>query len=275
MMKAAFLLAFLGCAAVATAQNITAIDVLTFALNLECLEAEFYNYAASGKGIGETLLGRVPSLTTGGQAVALGDYKDTALEIAKQELQHVAYLRAAGITAPCPAIDIGKSFTTLFDVATAGKVKNFTAYDSIESFLLASFVFEDVGVTAYLGAAPLLLKTPDLLVAAARIATVEAAHAGAIRADLGYVIDVTKPTYAGLTVGALGNAISAARDAVANTTAETPLVEGGMLRVAATDKDALSYTRSAAEVLKIVYLGAKDKGGFYPVGLTGTITKAP
>jgi hypothetical protein len=274
MMKTLLLACLLGCATTAMAQ--TAVDVLTFALNLECLEAEFYSYAAYGKGIGEELLNRTASLTTGGQAVMnLGTYKDTAIEIATQEKAHVAFLRAAGITTPCPTIDIGSSFKTLFNVATGGKVTNFTAYDSVESFLLASFVFEDVGVTAYLGAAPLLLATPDFLVAAARIATVESAHAGAIRADLGQYISKTGPTYAGLTVAELGNAITAARDSVANSTAETPLVDAaGMLRVAAADDNALSYTRTPSQVLKIVYLGASDKGGFFPVGLTGTVTKA-
>jgi len=41
--------------------------------------------------------------------------------------------------------------------------------------------------------------------------------------------------------------------------------------IAPADKNGVAYGRSTSEVLNIVYLGGKGKGGFYPNGLNGAI----
>ena len=85
--------------------------------------------------------------------------KPGAQEIADEEMKHVEFLRAAlialtGSVIGRPAWNFSSSFTTLANLAGLGS--DFNAYANDMSFLLAAYVFEDVGVTAYHGAAPLI-----------------------------------------------------------------------------------------------------------------------
>jgi len=147
---------------------ITDADVLNFALNLEYLKAQFYAYAATAAGLPANLLSG-----TGPQGAvyrrAAGALKDPmmaqyAREIAADELAHVAFLRQAlgsSTAVSQPAIDVGSSATGPFAAAARaagliGANQEFDPYASDENFLLGAYIFEDVGVTAYKGAAPLL-----------------------------------------------------------------------------------------------------------------------
>ena len=46
---------------------------------------------------------------------------------------------------------------------------------------------------------------------------------------------------------------------------------GATANLVPTDVNGITYSRSTAEVLKIVYLGGTGIGGFFPAGLNGTI----
>jgi hypothetical protein len=121
------------------------IDVLNYALTLEYLEAEFYR-----QGNGHDLLE--------------GKAKKYLHAIQKDEEAHVWALKdtikkLGGDAVSAPEVDFGAAFKTK------------------KSYLETAYTFENLGVSAYLGAAPSLFKEKDLLQAAASIFGVEARHA--------------------------------------------------------------------------------------------------
>ena len=83
--------------------------------------------------------------------------QNLAKEIALNELQHVLDLRQAlgAAATPCPQVDLGAAFATAADAAAALANTSFTPkyspYANDLSFWLASYLFEDVGVSAYQG----------------------------------------------------------------------------------------------------------------------------
>lgn len=170
-------------------------EILNFALNLEYLEATFYAYATTGAGLPASLMSGAGTAGTviPGHAVTFSDpvVQAYANEIAKDELEHVTFLRTAlGASAVAmPALDVGyQNPNGAFSKAAqaAGLVPAGTAFDPYlndETFLLAAFIFEDVGVTAYKGAAP-LISNSTYLSAAAGILAAEAYHAGLVRTTL-------------------------------------------------------------------------------------------
>lgn len=256
-------------------------DILNFALNLEYLEAQFYSYAATGAGLPQSMLGG-----TGTQGAVIGgtqvSFQDPvvaayAREIAKEEAEHVAFLRSAlGSSAVAqPAVDVGGTdpngaFSTAARAAglvAAGQA--FNPYADDNSFLLAAFIFEDVGVTAYKGASP-LISNKTYLEAAAGILAAEAYHAGLIRTTL-YSKGIATPS---LVSGA--NAISAARDSLDNSQSDDQGISGvnsSIANIAPLDSNGIAFSRSTGDVLNIVYLtsAAATKGGFFPNGVNGTL----
>ena len=221
------------------AASVSDVDVLNFALNLEYLEAEFYAVATYGATLVQ--LGVISSLdqtgpTTGGHMVPgfaklPQAFLASALRI--DEIKHVMFLRAAlGSSAvKKPAINL--------DALGYG-------FANVNDWLKLARQFEDVGVSAYLGAAPLISTSPYLPAAAAILAT-EAQHSGSIR-DVCIMNGVVSPAVDSLDVP---------------PTPDAPY---------AVDANALSIPRTTAQVLKIVYAGGRSSGGFYPEGMNGAIT---
>src|ERR687894_1881902 len=123
--------------------------ILNFALTLEYLEAAFYTQG----------LKRVSGLA--------GDAKSLATEIRDNENEHVTALTQTikdlgGTPVKAPKVAFGDAF------ANRG------------AFLKLAQTFEDTGVSAYNGAAPMIEST-EVLGAAGSIVQVEARHAAAIR----------------------------------------------------------------------------------------------
>ncbi|MGW4529110.1 ferritin-like domain-containing protein [Amycolatopsis sp. NPDC004378] len=244
--------------------------VLNFALNLEYLEAEFYLHAVTGKGLADSMTTGTGTRggVTGGRAVRFETRaaRQYAQEIASDEKAHVQFLRSALGSAAVsrPAIDLQSSFTAA--AQAAGLVKpghSFDAFACEENFLLAAFLFEDVGVTAYKGAAP-LISNKTYLEAAAGILAVEAYHAGNIRSAL-YQRGDGKATVK----------LSDARDSLDGPSDDDQGVidSHGQANIVPTDANGIAFSRSPGQVLNIVYLTNKaaTSGGFFPKGVNGDV----
>jgi hypothetical protein len=144
------------------------LGVLNYALTLEYLESYFYNQG--------TASGVVPAAN-----------KAYIAEITDDENKHVTFLKnvitsLGGSPVASPTFDLtggnNKGTGPFKDVLT-----NYT------TFLAVAQAFEDTGVRAYKGAAPILLGNQVVLTAALSIHAVEARHASAIRLlrhDLGH-----------------------------------------------------------------------------------------
>jgi hypothetical protein len=250
----------------------TDADILNFALNLEYLEAEFYLRATTGQGLSTADIGTGAGSVVGGttavpfKTLAIQQY---ANEIAADELAHVRFLRSAlGSSAVArPSLDLMTSFTKAATAAGIANASTFNPFADEDSFLLGAFIFEDVGVTAYHGAAT-LLKSKTYLAAAAGIYATEAYHAGTIRTLIAQLGDPYL---------SIANQISALRAAASlaggPNAAETTLAPNAIV---AADSNSIAFDRTTNQVLDIVYLNATtssvNQGGFFPTGLNGTIT---
>lgn len=230
-----------------TAPAVTDVDILTFALNLEYLEAEFYTVATSGVTIDQFGIDISGSgnlgVTMGWNQVAFSTTDDTvkrvATEIANDERKHVVLLRGAiGAMGGAP---IAKPSINLSAFGPA--------FASEAHFLALARGFEDIGVTAYGGAAP-LIQSKAILGYAARILATEAEHAGNVR---------------GLC-DRYGVATS-----ILDGADELPPPSG--LKFFSVDSNGITQTRTPGEVLFVAYgaVANATSGAFFPQGVNGNL----
>ena len=136
----------------------------------------------------------------------------------------------------------------------------------------ADTVVEDVGVTAYKGASP-LVDNKTFLEAAAGILAAEAYHAGIVRTSL-YARGLNAPS-----LHDAANRISDARDSLDNGDDVDQGITEGMTGTGAAgnivplDANGIAYSRTPGDVLNIVYLDAGETmaGGFFPNGVNGAL----
>lgn len=271
-----------------TAPAVADPDILNFALNLEYLEAEYYLRAATGSGLSAADGGgaavTVPSTTK--ITFSNSFYQQFAFELAQTELQHVRALRATisalgGTPVAAPALNFTDAFNA---VAYQAGLTSFNPFSSDLNFLLGALVFEEIGVTAYTGAAHLISST-TVLDAAAGIQAAEAYHAGAIRTifaggaitsgsqaniiaynSILQVINKLDPT---------PNTTLLASGGTSSTNATVGKVYSPSAVVSANASTAVGFARTTDQVLHIAYATAPGtytaSGGFFPGGLNGTI----
>lgn len=213
-------------------------DILNFALNLEYLEAEFYLMSTWGTNLveyGVLTEDDTTGPTTGGQMVPnFGKYPAATIASALRtdEVAHVKYLRSA--------LGSGAVKKPAINLNALGY-----GFASVSSWLELARQFEDVGISAYLGAAPMISSSTYMAAAAAILAT-EAQHSGSVR-------------------------LSCINNGVNSPAVDSLDVPPNSQMPYDVNSNALSIPRTVNQVLNIVYAGGNHSGGFYPDGMNGTI----
>ena len=234
----------------------TEIAVLNFALNLEYLEAEFYTYGQYGYGIEQFGIGvsgvanggnsASGGTTTGGSKVSMSNSlvftPAITAEIGSDERAHVVLLR---------------SF--LGSLAIAKPNLNLNAlgfgFGSEGEYLSLARIFEDIGVTAYAGAA-YLLSTPFVIQTAARILATESLHVGTLHTQVAR-LNVTTPVLDGADL-------------------VPPPVGAQNQYLPINISNGLPALRSVPQVLALGYGGTGlTQGGFFPLGINGAFAGTP
>lgn len=250
-------------------------DILNFALNLEFLEAQFYTLATTGMTIDQIGISTKSGSGSAGGTITVKPspkvpfatplLQQFAAEVAADEQNHVKFLQSALATnaIAMPNIDLMNSFNAL--ASAAGLGSTFDPFASETNFLIGAFIFEDVGVTAYQGAAG-LLSSKTYLDKAVGIHNVEAYHAAGIR---------TRIFQAGTTAQSVSQAIATTRAKLDGTNNDDIGVgiNGGASTIVDCDSNGMTFARSTSQVLSIVYGGggAGKGGAFFPSALNGNI----
>jgi Ferritin-like domain len=227
----------------------TVVDVLQFALNLEYLEAEFYTTATMGKtidqvGIGISGSGR-SGPTTGWHQVSFSNSTvftgTVASQIGLDERNHVTLLRTALQNAGIQPIAKPEINLNALGIGFANEAQ----------FLTLARVFEDIGVSAYGGAAQLTSVTSSPYIGtAARILAAEAEHVANIR-------------------------LQVARLAIATSKLDSVDIippPSGTYFFSIDPSTGLTAVRTPGQVLYLAYNAANaTSGGFFPNGVNGNL----
>ncbi len=238
----------------AEAQTTTEISILQFALNLEYLEAQFYTYAAYGTNITNFGIGldglangsNPPSggYTIGGSKVSFSNNlvftPEIGAQIGADERAHVMLLRGllGGQKIAQPNINLN--------------ALGF-GFGNESEFLKLARIFEDIGVSAYAGAAG-SLTTSAVITYAARILAAEAEHVGTIRTQIARL-----------------NVQTAALDGADLI----PPPSGSQTQyLSLNTSNGLPAIRTPGQVLYLAYgmMANASQGGFFPTGVNGALT---
>ncbi|MBW3616945.1 MAG: ferritin-like domain-containing protein [Proteobacteria bacterium] len=248
-------------------RGVTDVDVFNFALNLEYLETEYYMRGLTGRGLDGAIAGRAPGPVTGGGLVRFENpvIRQFMENILDNEVGHVRYYQRVlgGEAISRPALDFAGGFAAVAQAAGLGP--NFDPFANETSFLLGGYLFEDMGITVYKGASPLIRNRDNLKAAAAVLAT-EAYHMGVVRSVL---------FRKGPEARAMAQRISDLRDTLDGPAElDQPLEVNGRANIVPSDSAAIAFSRTPEQALNIVYgqpgRGVRS-GGFFPQGLNGRI----
>ncbi|CAH9087348.1 unnamed protein product [Cuscuta europaea] len=263
------------------------IDLIQFAGNLEFLEAEFFCWAAYGYGL--DVLN--PELANGGPPPrgvkrANLDFltRNIIREFCNQEIGHLRAIKSRVGLFKRPLMDLSaNTFAQLFDEALGCKLEPpFDPYRDSINFMMASYVVPYVGMVGYVGANPNIRGyiTKRLL---AGLLGNEAGQDAVIRMYLyeraTRMVFPYRHTIADFTIriSMLRNRLAAC--GVKDEGLFVPPILGAENRttsnVLSEDAESLSYKRTPAEILRILYNTGDEHipGGFYPEGGNGRIAR--
>ncbi|KAK4388289.1 Desiccation-related protein PCC13-62 [Sesamum angolense] len=264
------------------------VDLLEFPLNLEFLEAEFFSFAAYGRGLDSI----APNLTLGGPPPVGGRranlsplIRDIIAQFALQEFGHLRAIQNTVRGFPRPLLNISaQSFATVINQAFGQPLQPpFDPYANDINYLIASYLIPYVGLTGYVGANPNLQSTTAKSLVAGLLG-VESGQDAVIRTLLYERASLKVRPYP-FTVAEFSTKISNLR----NKLGKEGVKDEGLIvepaagaegrisgNVLSADKDSLAYARTPEEVLRIVYGSgqANVTGGFYPRGGNGRIARS-
>ncbi|XP_059313175.1 ferritin-like catalase Nec2 [Lycium ferocissimum] len=263
------------------------IDKMQFPVNLEFLEAEYFSWATYGYGLDvvapKLAMGGPPPI--GGRKANLDPLtKNIIMEFANQEVGHLRALNSTVGVFPRPLLDLSaKNFGKIFDEAFGYKlIPPFDPYRDSLSYMLSCYVIPYVGLVGYVGTNPNIngYETKRLL---AGLLGVESGQDAVIRMYL-YERAAQFVFPYKHTVADFASRISELRNKLAKCGNKdeglfVPPQLGAENRtisnVLSEDFNSISYKRTPAEILRIVY-GSGDEhvpGGFYPNGANGRIAR--
>ncbi len=234
----------------------TELAVLNFALNLEYLEAEFYTYGQYGYGIEQFGIGTTGvasgsnspngGTTIGGSKVTFSNSlvftAPITAEIGSDERAHVVLLRSFLGTLAIAKPNINLNALGL-------------GFGSQNDYLTLARIFEDIGVSAYGGAA-YLLSTPIVIQTAARILATESQHVGTLHTQIAR-LNIPSPVLDGADL--------------------VPPPTGTQTQYLSINiSNGLPAIRSVPQVLYLAYGGTGlTQGGFFPLGINGAFAGTP
>ncbi|CAL4939351.1 unnamed protein product [Urochloa decumbens] len=280
------------------------VDPVQFALNLEYTEAEFFLHGAYGEGLDQI----APVMAMGGPppvGARKANLDEKTLPVIKEfALQEVGHIRAIKRTVGGirrPLIDLSAdNFARVMDQAF-GYVLNppFDPYVNSLNFLLACYVIPYLGINGYVGTNPIIdgYKTKEAADATEIYACdVCSSWQGCWvwrqgrtrcsgRSSSSAAARPCRRTTSRWAVAEFTDRVSALRNRLGRcgvkdeglTVPRELGAEGAICtNVLSADKDSLSYARTPAELLGILYLtGDEGKpGGFYPEGANGKIARS-
>lgn len=261
-------------------------DIIDFLTNVECLEGLFDTWGTFGRGFtGDLELGGPKPL-----GVRKANLTERTLpflqEVALQEQGHALLTRQAGGTNPCPLTAPVDGFNQLLAVAYGlnGTVKDafgsaFDPFLNDVNFVISVLTLEELGATGNKGLAGVLIN-PVHANAVAGLATSATAQATVERMLLWQMRDeIVKPFNE--TAQQVFARISAYRNmmdgntfvdqGLVNTDPRFIAVPDSFINLMPTDVRGLTFNRTPPQLLRILFIGNKTKGGFFPNGVYGKI----
>ncbi|CAL4914353.1 unnamed protein product [Urochloa decumbens] len=249
------------------------VDPVQFALNLEYNEAEFFLHGAYGQGLDQI----APGMAMGGPP------PEFALQARSWPHQgYQAHGRRDSSAADRP--QRRQLRQGVMDQAFGYRLNPpFDPYANSLNFLLACYVIPYLGINGYVGTNPMIdgYKTKELV---AGLLGVEAGQDAVFRALLFERRGEAVPPY-NITVAEFTDRVSALRNRLGRcgvkdeglTVPRELGAEGAICtNVLSADRDSLSYARTPAQLLGILYLTSDERkpGGFYPEGANGKIARS-
>ncbi|GMI69424.1 hypothetical protein like AT3G62730 [Hibiscus trionum] len=257
-----------------------------FALNLHIYKAELFLRSTVGRGINDISPGLVDGPAPIGATLANIDDR-TKKVVEESGLASIGHIRAIvdmlflKTPLPVPQLDLSPQvYAKFFDAINLTLKPPFNTYANTNSFLFAAVYASDFLKLFYAGIMSSIVGNPERELAAG-IALYEAASYGVFRSLLNDRANLTVSPYT-FTVGNGTNFTAQ----VANQLGGCGLKDEGLsvplplgaenrttTNVIAADVNSLIYTRTAREILRIVFItgNATSPGGLFPHGFQGTL----